>query len=128
MLGLLAVPVVALFRAGRWAGQGAAFHYVSSSPWQLYRNLAGLFEFGQFLPSGLASAQARNPTVNAFLSGVLAVAIASPCTAPFMGASLGLALALQAAFIRPEYFTGECILFRRVGNVVGERQIGRAHV
>ncbi len=59
-------------------------------------NLAGLFEFGQFLPSSLASLQAKNPAVNSFLSGVLAVAIASPCTAPFMGASLGLALGLPA--------------------------------
>jgi thiol:disulfide interchange protein/DsbC/DsbD-like thiol-disulfide interchange protein len=59
-------------------------------------NLAGLFEFGQFVPSSVASKQAKNPTVNAFLSGVLAVAIASPCTAPFMGASLGLAVGLPA--------------------------------
>ena len=59
-------------------------------------NLAGLFEFGQFLPTRMASAQAKNPAANAFLSGVLAVAIASPCTAPFMGASLGLALGLPA--------------------------------
>jgi thiol:disulfide interchange protein DsbD len=57
-------------------------------------NLAGLFEFGQMLPSGLASMQSRHPTLNAGLSGVLAVAVASPCTAPFMGASLGLAIAL----------------------------------
>lgn len=57
-------------------------------------NLAGVFEFGQMLPSGLASLQSRHPTVDAGLSGVLAVAIASPCTAPFMGASLGLAIAL----------------------------------
>ena len=60
-------------------------------------NLAGVFEFGQLLPSSVASAQAKNPAVNAFLSGVLAVAIASPCTAPFMGASLGLAVGLPAA-------------------------------
>jgi len=60
-------------------------------------NLAGLFEFGQFLPSRVATLEAKNPSVNAFLSGVLAVAIASPCTAPFMGASLGLALGLPAA-------------------------------
>ncbi|MBZ4209817.1 MAG: thioredoxin family protein [Rhodoferax sp.] len=59
-------------------------------------NLAGLFEFGQFLPSRLSTLEARNPSVNAFLSGVLAVAVASPCTAPFMGASLGLALSLPA--------------------------------
>lgn len=59
-------------------------------------NLAGLFEFGQFLPSRLSTLQAKNPALNAFLSGVLAVAVASPCTAPFMGASLGLALSLPA--------------------------------
>ena len=60
-------------------------------------NLAGLFEFGNFLPSRVASLQAKNPTVNSFLTGVLATAIASPCTAPFMGASLGYALGLPAA-------------------------------
>ena len=60
-------------------------------------NLAGLFEFGQFVPSSVASVQARNPLVNDFLSGVLVVVVASPCTAPFMGASLGLALGLPAA-------------------------------
>ncbi|HMN21330.1 MAG TPA: protein-disulfide reductase DsbD family protein [Ottowia sp.] len=59
-------------------------------------NLAGVFEFGQFLPSGVAALEARHPTVNAALSGVLAVAVASPCTAPFMGASLGLAVGLPA--------------------------------
>ncbi len=60
-------------------------------------NLAGVFEFGQFLPSGVATLQARHPVVDAGLSGVLAVAVASPCTAPFMGASLGLAVGLPAA-------------------------------
>src|SRR5665647_3156577 len=60
-------------------------------------NLAGLFEFGAFLPVSVASLEARHPVVNAFLSGVLAVAVASPCTAPFMGASLGFALGLPAA-------------------------------
>jgi thiol:disulfide interchange protein DsbD len=57
-------------------------------------NLAGVFEVGHLLPSRLASLEARHPAADAFLSGVLAVAVASPCTAPFMGASLGLALAL----------------------------------
>ena len=60
-------------------------------------NLAGLFEFGSFLPSRVASLQAKNPAIDSFLSGVLATAIASPCTAPFMGASLGYALGLPAA-------------------------------
>ena len=60
-------------------------------------NLAGVFEFGSLLPSSVASLEARHPVLNSFLTGVLAVAIASPCTAPFMGASLGLAISLPAA-------------------------------
>jgi len=59
-------------------------------------NLAGVFNFGSFLPSRVASLDARHPAANAFLSGVLAVAVASPCTAPFMGASLGFAIGLPA--------------------------------
>ena len=60
-------------------------------------NLAGVFEFGMFVPGRLAALQARHPVGDAFLSGVLAVAVASPCTAPFMGASLGVAVALPAS-------------------------------
>ncbi len=59
-------------------------------------NLAGVFEFGSVLPSSLAAARARHPLVDSALTGVLAVAVASPCTAPFMGASLGLAVTLPA--------------------------------
>ena len=59
-------------------------------------NLSGLFEFSRVLPSSIATLQARHPVADAFLTGVLAVAIAAPCTAPFMGASLGLAVALPA--------------------------------
>lgn len=59
-------------------------------------NLAGVFEFGSFLPSSVATLEARHPVLNAFLTGVLAVAVASPCTAPFMGASLGFAVGLPA--------------------------------
>ncbi|HQD14285.1 MAG TPA: protein-disulfide reductase DsbD family protein [Ottowia sp.] len=59
-------------------------------------NLAGVFEFGRFVPSSVATLEARHPMANAFLSGMLAVAVASPCTAPFMGASLGLAVGLPA--------------------------------
>jgi thiol:disulfide interchange protein DsbD len=45
----------------------------------------------------VCSAQAKHPIANDFLSGVLAVVIASPCTAPFMGVSLGFAIGLPAA-------------------------------
>ena len=60
-------------------------------------NLAGVFEFGQFAPGRLATLQAKHPAAEAFLSGMLAVAIASPCTAPFMGASLGFAIDMPVA-------------------------------
>jgi thiol:disulfide interchange protein len=59
-------------------------------------NLLGVFELASILPSSVATLQAKNPQIDAFLTGVLAVAVASPCTAPFMGASLGFALGLPA--------------------------------
>jgi thiol:disulfide interchange protein DsbD len=39
----------------------------------------------------------RHPVLDHGLTGVLAVAVASPCTTPFMGAALGAALALPTA-------------------------------
>jgi thiol:disulfide interchange protein DsbD len=57
-------------------------------------NLAGVFEFGSVLPGSLAALRMRHPVADSALTGVLAVAVASPCTAPFMGASLGLAVTL----------------------------------
>jgi thiol:disulfide interchange protein DsbD len=59
-------------------------------------NLAGVFELGSVLPGSVAALRARHPVVDSLLTGVLAVAVASPCTAPFMGASLGLAVTLPA--------------------------------
>ncbi len=56
-------------------------------------NLSGVFEFGQLAPSSVAEWSSRNRMVDAFGSGVLAVVVASPCTAPFMGAALGFAMA-----------------------------------
>ncbi len=60
-------------------------------------NLAGAFDVAFVLPGNLAAARLRHPMLDSALTGVLAVAVASPCTAPFMGASLGLAATLPAA-------------------------------
>ena len=60
-------------------------------------NLAGVFEFGALLPSSWLGARARHPVTDSLLTGVLATAVAAPCTAPFMGASLGLAVTLPTA-------------------------------
>ena len=59
-------------------------------------NLSGVFEFTALVPSAAAEWTASNPYVDAVLSGILAVVIASPCTAPFMGAALGFALSQSA--------------------------------
>jgi thiol:disulfide interchange protein/DsbC/DsbD-like thiol-disulfide interchange protein len=61
-------------------------------------NLSGVFEFASLVPSSVAGWTAKNRYVDSGLSGILAVVIASPCTAPFMGAALGAALA-QSAFV-----------------------------
>ena len=60
-------------------------------------NLMGAFEVTQLLPQGVAAWRARSPRADAFAGGVLAVLVASPCTAPFMGAALGFALTQTAA-------------------------------
>src|SRR5579859_1513919 len=59
-------------------------------------NLSGLFEVGTSLQgagSGLAS---RGGSLGAFFTGALAVVVAAPCTAPFMGPALGWALTQPA--------------------------------
>ena len=100
------VALGALMLGLRAAGEGLGWGFQLQSPavvavlatlfTVIGLNLFGLFEFGQMLPSGLATLQARHPVMDSFLSGVLAVAVASPCTAPFMGASLGFAIGLPA--------------------------------
>lgn len=59
-------------------------------------NMSGAFEFGHLLPQRLAAFKARNGSLDAALSGLLAVVAASPCTAPFMGAALGYAVGQSA--------------------------------
>lgn len=59
-------------------------------------NLAGLFEMASLLPSSVATLRARHPIADHALTGVLAVAVASPCTGPFMGVALGAAVTLPA--------------------------------
>ena len=57
-------------------------------------NLLGVLQVNAAWSSGLAAQWVRHPLADAFLSGVLAVVVAAPCTAPFMGASVGIALTL----------------------------------
>jgi thiol:disulfide interchange protein DsbD len=59
-------------------------------------NLAGVFEIaGGFTGVGQGLA-AKHGVTGAFFTGVLAVVVATPCTAPFMAAALGFALSQPA--------------------------------
>ncbi len=97
------VALAALLLALRGAGEQLGWGFQLQSPavvtvlavlfFALALNLSGLFEFGALVPAGMANWSHSNRQVDAFASGVLAVVIASPCTAPFMGAALGYALA-----------------------------------
>jgi thiol:disulfide interchange protein DsbD len=60
-------------------------------------SLAGQFEIGLSLTSAGGSFAARQGFMGSFFTGVLAVVVATPCTAPFMGAAIGYALAHSAA-------------------------------
>ncbi len=59
-------------------------------------NLSGLFEWGLFAQSMTSDLGARGRYADAFLAGVLATVVATPCTAPFMGAAVGFTLAQPA--------------------------------
>jgi thiol:disulfide interchange protein DsbD len=58
-------------------------------------NLSGLFEFGSVTVGD--SLTSRSGAAGSFFTGVLAVAVAAPCTAPFMAAALGYALTQSLA-------------------------------
>ena len=97
------VALAGLLLILRAAGEQLGWGYQLQSPpvviglavlfFVLALNLSGVFEFASLVPSSAAGWTAKNPYVDSVLSGVLAVVIASPCTAPFMGAALGFAFA-----------------------------------
>lgn len=60
-------------------------------------NLSGVFEWGAFAQSMTSNLSARGRYADAFLAGVLATVVATPCTAPFMGAAVGFTLTQSAA-------------------------------
>jgi thiol:disulfide interchange protein/DsbC/DsbD-like thiol-disulfide interchange protein len=98
----LALVLLTLRAAGEQVGWGfqlqspAVVTALAALFFILALNLSGVFEFGSLLP-GAGDLRMRNRYADALLSGVLAVIIASPCTAPFMGAALGFALAQPSA-------------------------------
>jgi thiol:disulfide interchange protein len=115
VMSFLALGGVMIFL--RSAGQAVGWGFQLQSPWfvgamvllfvALALNFAGLFEVGLGLTQ-LGNLESRNTPLSdsgsggshpgqAFLSGVLAVLVATPCTAPFMGSALGFSLAQPAS-------------------------------
>jgi thiol:disulfide interchange protein len=60
-------------------------------------SLAGQFEIGLTLTGAGGSLAQKQGYSGSFFTGVLAVVVATPCTAPFMGAAVGYALAQSPA-------------------------------
>ncbi|WP_044934475.1 protein-disulfide reductase DsbD family protein [Pseudacidobacterium ailaaui] len=97
------VALLLLLRAGgRQLGWGFQFQssgFVAMMALLLFflgLSLAGMFEIGLSLTSVGSGLAAKEGNSGSFFTGVLAVIVATPCTAPFMGAAIGYALAHSA--------------------------------
>jgi thiol:disulfide interchange protein DsbD len=100
---VLVAALLALRAAGASLGWGFQFQspiflaLMASLLFFLGLSLAGQFEIGLSLTSAGGSLAARHGYAGSFFTGVLAVVVATPCTAPFMGAAIGYALAQPVA-------------------------------
>lgn len=60
-------------------------------------SLAGMFEVGLTVTGAGSGLAQKGGYAGSFFTGVLAMVVATPCTAPFMGVALGFALAAPAS-------------------------------
>lgn len=91
----------------QWAGAAIGWGFQLQSPWfvglmaalmlVLAASMLGIFKLGSSLMGAGQQLTQRQGYAGDFWSGVLAVLVASPCTAPFMGPALGFALASSSA-------------------------------
>ena len=98
--------LIGMLLALRGAGARLAWGFQFQSPvflslmagllFFLALSLAGQFEIGLSLTSAGGSLAAKQGYAGSFFTGVLAVIVATPCTAPFMGVAVGYALAQPA--------------------------------
>jgi thiol:disulfide interchange protein DsbD len=66
-------------------------------------NMFGLFEIGASATSVGGKLQSKTGHSGSFFSGVLATVVATPCSAPFLGAAIGAAMALPAFQFFPAF-------------------------
>jgi thiol:disulfide interchange protein DsbD len=94
--------LLALRAAGRQLGWGFQFQspiFLAVMAMLLFflgLALAGQFEIGLSLTSAGGSLAQKHGYAGSFFTGVLAMVVATPCTAPLMGAAIGYALAHSA--------------------------------
>ncbi len=99
----LAAVLIALRAGGQQVGWGFQFHspvFVLVVAYLLFlvgMSLSGLFEIGGSFTGMGSSLAAKQGLAGSFFTGVLAAVVATPCTAPFMGAALAFALSQPAA-------------------------------
>lgn len=97
----LAAVIIGLKAAGQAAGWGFQLQSPVTIAALIYLFLLiGLNLLGAFYLHGPAlngGDNSKSNLANAFFTGVLAVVVASPCTAPFMGTAVGASLTLPAA-------------------------------
>ncbi|HZF78656.1 MAG TPA: protein-disulfide reductase DsbD domain-containing protein, partial [Rubrivivax sp.] len=95
----LAAALLAVRAGGTAVGWGFQFQtpwFVMAMAWLLLAiglNMSGVYEIGGRLAGAGQSLTAKRGHQGSFFTGLLAVVVATPCTAPFMGAALGAALA-----------------------------------
>lgn len=94
----LAVLLLALRASGATIGWGFQFQsplFVAAMSWLLLAiglNLSGVYEIGLGLTGTGHKLTHREGHLGSFFTGLLAVVVATPCTAPFMGVAIGAAL------------------------------------
>jgi thiol:disulfide interchange protein len=105
------VAVLLLLRAGGhhlgWGFQFQSPYFVACMALLFFflgLSLAGMFEIGLSVTSVGGELAQRGGYSGSFFTGVLATVVATPCTAPFMGAAIGYALS-QSALITFAVFT-----------------------
>ena len=100
---LIALILIGLKSSGEVIGWGFQLQYplVISILFYLFIALGFLFMSNLIIGSQLGNlnslVKVNNESFESFLTGILAVVVASPCTAPFMGSAIGFAL-LQPSF------------------------------
>jgi thiol:disulfide interchange protein DsbD len=94
----LALALLAVRAGGSAVGWGFHFQsplFVAAMCWLMLAiglNLSGVFEIGGSLSGAGQGLAQKKGHAGSFFTGLLAVVVATPCTAPFMGAAIGSAL------------------------------------